>query len=127
MSPASLGLCGFLGYYAAMLLLWAGIYKLAGPECGGSDPLTVYGWANAAREVVYNLLAALLLPVILGMLVGSHVCGLLARIGRRSARQRQLDARTHMAVTGITQMSGKTTTLEALINKPPPPRRGCSW
>ena len=33
----------------------------------------------------------------------------------------------HMAVTGITQMSGKTTTLEALINKPPPPRRGCSW
>ena len=104
MSPASLGLCGFLGYYAAMLLLWAGIYKLAGPECGGSDPLTVYGWANAAREIVYNLLAALLLPVILGMLVGSHVCGLLARIGRRSARQRQLDARTQ-----------------------PPPRRGCSW
>ena len=92
MSPASLGLCGFLGYYAAMLLLWAGIYKLAGPECGGSDPLTVYGWANAAREVVYNLLAALLLPVILGMLVGSHVCGLLARIDRRSARQRRRSA-----------------------------------
>ena len=105
MSPATGYLIAFLGYYAAMLLLWALILQMLGPECGGSDPVFVYGWSNGLKESLSILLAALVLPVLLGMMVCGQVYEWLAQNVRRSARDRRLDART----------------------QPPPPRRGCSW
>ena len=106
MSPAIGYLIAFLGYYAAMLLLWALVLHLLGPECGGSDPLFLYGRSNGRKEAVYSLLGALVLPVLLGMMVGGFVWEMLVRWEyRRSGRRRKLDART----------------------QPPPPRRGCSW